>query len=158
MELPHRCSSKNQNTKMPTPKKTRCLFQKLYQDPADVALPDISTGTSLSHSARLSFSHPPSHRCPRSAPLTKRGVQRWCRLLTASHSRIGDIMQPVLGSALWRDFVTYADKFRAQFLGFSETHCLLWTDQRTALPVEVGGQGSAQSNHKRLPRARAPSP
>ena len=49
--------------------------------------------------------------------LLRRGKQRWCQLLTATSSRIGIVMRPVLGHDLWTKFVNYAsENFKDQFL------------------------------------------
>ena len=49
--------------------------------------------------------------------LLRRGKQRWCKLLTATSSRIGIVMRPVLGHDLWTKFVNYAsENFKDQYL------------------------------------------
>ena len=53
--------------------------------------------------------HPPTQSA--FAIAVRRGGQRWSSLVSAPTSRVARIMRPVLGEALWRRFVLYANAY-----------------------------------------------
>jgi len=92
---------------------TRCI-----KDNSGLNLFEDQSNRSVSNSEQSESS---SERKEPLKKFSKRGIQRWCALLTAAKSRIGEAngMRAILGESLWKDFVAYRNaktNHRPQFI------------------------------------------